>query len=86
MEGKGKVGDKGLRKEERRRLFQELEACACARGLHGSGKKWGVGGPRIAALIHFCVFPFSVLCGQGGTAQRGKTIYLFLVGEFQGAG
>jgi hypothetical protein len=46
----------------------------------------GVGGPRIAALIRFCVFPFSFLSGQGGTAQQGKTIYPFLVGEFQGAG
>ena len=79
----------------------EIRVCA-RRSAEGFFKSWrhvpvpevcmvlerngGVGGPRIAALIHFCVFPFSVLCGQGGTAQRGKTIYPFLVGEFQGAG
>ena len=72
VEGKGKVGDKGLRKEERRRLFQELEACACARGLHGSGKKWGGGWPQNSGTDPFlCLSLFgSVWAGRHSPAGK----------------
>ena len=52
MEGKGKVGDKGLRKEERRRLFQELEAMGKA-GDKGEGKVGdkGKGNEAVTATV-----------------------------------
>jgi hypothetical protein len=52
VEGKGKVGDKGLRKEERRRLFQELEAMGKA-GDKGEGKVGdkGKGNKAVTATV-----------------------------------
>ena len=52
VEGKGKVGDKGLRKEERRRLFQELEAMGKT-GDKGEGKVGdkGKGNEAVTATV-----------------------------------